>query len=256
MAAFDELHLAEAALAEEQAAVNAFRMHCRLKLGGWVDEILSLRAEKQRLLTALSLWQQAVENEESFDPFAWLDGSDEIPEEELPPLEDGYEPPVPTLPRDRQAEKRLYRELARRFHPDLAENSLQRVYATSMMAAINEAYHNRDGQALRDLAAELDPESAGEIIAQAAQNRQFLQLQQRLRRCRLRRRKVARQLVLLRQEKIARLWQKARQVEKQDGENWWDEVAATLREDIERTRTEIDDLRRQLLHTKNPEETG
>ena len=35
---------AEGELAQEQAAVNAFRMHCRLKLDELVDSLMDLRA--------------------------------------------------------------------------------------------------------------------------------------------------------------------------------------------------------------------
>ena len=56
-----ERHLlqeAEKALAEEQAAVNAFRMHCRLTIGHWVDTLVDLRSEKQALITRKRLLQQ------------------------------------------------------------------------------------------------------------------------------------------------------------------------------------------------------
>ena len=54
-----ELNEAEADLAREQAAVNAFRMHCRLKLDAWINQLLELQAEKQRLRTRLELLRQA-----------------------------------------------------------------------------------------------------------------------------------------------------------------------------------------------------
>ena len=44
---------AEAELAQEQAAVNAFRMHARLNLDDLVDRYLELRAEKEALLVRL-----------------------------------------------------------------------------------------------------------------------------------------------------------------------------------------------------------
>ena len=40
---------AEADLAQEQAAVNAFRMHCRLKLDRWVERLLALQTERQSM---------------------------------------------------------------------------------------------------------------------------------------------------------------------------------------------------------------
>jgi len=54
-AAQEALRAAEAELAAEQAAVNAFRMHARLMLDDLADAILLLRARKQALLTELAL---------------------------------------------------------------------------------------------------------------------------------------------------------------------------------------------------------
>jgi hypothetical protein len=57
----EALRRAEADLAEEQAAVNAFRMHARLMLDDLADAIGALRAEKQSLLTRLELMRQDAE---------------------------------------------------------------------------------------------------------------------------------------------------------------------------------------------------
>ncbi len=43
---------AETDLAEEQAAVNAFRMHCRLKLDAWIETLTDLQTRKQSLLNS------------------------------------------------------------------------------------------------------------------------------------------------------------------------------------------------------------
>lgn len=40
--------------------------------------------------------------------------------------------------------KRLYRVLARRFHPDLAQSEVDRIYRTRLMTLINEAYAARE----------------------------------------------------------------------------------------------------------------
>ena len=110
----EALVAAEAELAEYQAEVNAFRMHCRLKLDDLVDELLALNVEKQACLTQLQLLRQEQA------PVAMADEADP-----LRPLPDDHavdelEPDLllPTdVPHDKIAEKRLYRELARRCHP-------------------------------------------------------------------------------------------------------------------------------------------
>ena len=119
----EELRVAEADLAAEQAAVNAFRMHARLMLDDLADAILTLRARKQSLLTALALQEAA--DDDPLGPAAEAPPDTSDADEDLPL-------PTPT-PRDRAAEKRLYRELARRFHPDLAETAAELAYRTCLL---------------------------------------------------------------------------------------------------------------------------
>lgn len=174
------------------------------------------------------------------DPF-WHDRQEEV---EIPP--EPEDELLNEMPRDRAAEKRLYRELARRFHPDLAEGALQKSYSTSVMAAVNNAYQAGDMNTLLDIAGELAPEEAAELnqIDSPAVRR----LRQRLLGCRRRRRKVAYQLKTLREEKTAKLWRKAQQLSEQAGaeQNWWDEVRQDLLALHGRIQNEVDLLRRRL----------
>ncbi len=57
-----------------------------------------------------------------------------------------------------QALKKLYRQLARRFHPDLTTDPVERERRNRLMAEINEAYSDRNMDALQTLAAQ--PEDA------------------------------------------------------------------------------------------------
>jgi hypothetical protein len=109
---------AEARLAQEQAAVNAFRMQCRLKLGDLIEETLSLRAERESCLTELKLHQQEVETNlppETADPFT---DEDEKLHTETGGIDEIVLPELATPKQEKEAAKRLYRELARRFHPE------------------------------------------------------------------------------------------------------------------------------------------
>jgi hypothetical protein len=58
----------------------------------------------------------------------------------------------PPEPDSEASLKRLYRDLARRYHPDFARNDADRDKRTRLMALINEAYDRRDPSALRALA--------------------------------------------------------------------------------------------------------
>jgi hypothetical protein len=100
------------------------------------------------------------------------------------------------------------------------------------MAAVNAAYTAGDVMALYDLAGELAP---GEIRELAGiEVGEVRRLRERIMQCRRRRRKVARQLEMLRQDKTARLWRKAREL---DGgnEDWW----SAVRRDLEATRVRL-----------------
>lgn len=229
-----ELNKAEAALAAEQAAVNRFRMHARLKIGDQVDDVLRLRSERQALLT-----QMRIAEIEEDDPM-WEARQAEFPEFELP--DDTPEHIIlPTdVPRDRAAEKRLFRQLAKRFHPDLAEGMLAREYATTMMAAVNDAYKNGDVVALRNLAGEPDPDEAIQFEKTASQKER--KLQKRLYNIRRRIRKISEQFLAMKKENTARLWRKAQLLE-EAGLTWWNEVRVELEAESERLREQIDELK-------------
>jgi hypothetical protein len=63
---------------------------------------------------------------------------------------------------DEKQIKRLYRQLARRYHPDLADNQADRDYRTGRMAALNEAYAARSMIELLALGNESESQSGGQ----------------------------------------------------------------------------------------------
>jgi len=52
--------------------------------------------------------------------------------------------------------KKLFRELARRFHPDLTSDPIEKKWREEVMTRVNQAYSNRDLKALRSLAEQPD----------------------------------------------------------------------------------------------------
>jgi hypothetical protein len=151
---------------------------------------------------------------------------------------------LPTdAPRDKAAEKRLYRELARRFHPDLAKSATESAYRTALMAAVNRAYSAGDVHTLYDLAGELEPEEMIELAGM--ETAELRRLREQIMRCRRRRRKVQRQLQSQRAENTARLWRKAQQLE-EEGENWWAVVRRDLEQAQARMEAEIAQLEERL----------
>ena len=242
----ERLLVAEAELAEEQAAVNAFRLHCRLTLGPWVDSLLDLRSEKQSHLIQYQLLCQELDIEEPTEPENHKtdpgDADQNVPHYfDVNAIADEFA----AAENDRQAEKRIYRELARRFHPDLASGSLEQAYRTSIMASVNIAYQQRDLGTLRDLAGELDPAMMAEI--DNSETMQIRTLWKRLLSCQRRRRKVALQLKSLRRENTAKLWRHAQELEASGEQNWWAEVQQSLEQEIERLQGEVIDLQAQIV---------
>jgi hypothetical protein len=228
---------AETELAQEQAAVNAFRMHCRLKLDDLVENLLALSAEKEAYLTRWQLLRQAESD-------GAIPAADSFWPTDAPPDEAEEIVLLPTqTPHDKAAEKRLYRELARRFHPDLAGTSVERAYSTAMMAAVNLAYEARDLQALYDLAGELDPAAIAELAG--IETAEIRRLREQILKCGRRRRKVIQQLKALREENTARLWRKA-QALAVDGDNWWDLVRRELEQAIAQRQQQLDWLKAQV----------
>ena len=227
---------AEAELAQEQAAVNAFRMHCRLKLDQLVDSLMDLRAEKQAYLTRLELLRQGID-------LTWLEEDDFLAENgEAIADEEELLLPTPT-PHDKAAEKRLYHELARRFHPDLARTAVEQSYRTVMMTTVNTAYASKDLEALYDLAGELEP---GEIAELAGiESVEIRRLREGIMKARRQRRKALRQFTLLRRENTARLWRRAQSIEG-EGKDWWSLVQSELGQAVARLEMEVDELRAQL----------
>jgi septal ring factor EnvC (AmiA/AmiB activator) len=96
-------------------------------------------------------------------------------------------PPLPRRPEDvieadhdpKGALKRLYRQLVRRYHPDLSTDPEERERRNRLMAEINDAYSRQDAHALQLLADQPEHASAGQPLA-AIQVRQFEQVREQL----------------------------------------------------------------------------
>ena len=107
---------------------------------------------------------------------------------EKPPREAPLPPPQPVSPLAEAEIKKLYRKLARQFHPDLAADEQDRLYRTEKMAALNDAYAARSMPELRGLAQEaayIQTRSTGQTTAQMIQA-----LEEELARCRSRLREI------------------------------------------------------------------
>lgn len=144
---------AESELADHLAAINAFEFKLRSRLAAFLTKIEEL--DKQ--IQALRRKQQWLGDQWEAQEEDWEIGNSAT--------EDGDYRYRSKPARDRKQDlteaeadeiKKLYRDLARRFHPDMAASEEDREYRTQIMMAINAAYAAGDLKRLKEIALEPD----------------------------------------------------------------------------------------------------
>jgi len=153
-------------------------------------------------------------------------------------------PPPPRLDPDESTElKQLYRQLARRFHPDMAVDEADRAYRTSIMMAINAAYAAGDLEKLREIL--LEPDAAN-LIEYAKSDEQMAEaLRIEIERCQRRIEEIKQELVVLSNHESARLMRKVQRAEA-EGHDLLAEIVRELREEISRKMVERDILKSEI----------
>ncbi|MGA4840761.1 hypothetical protein [Streptomyces sp. G45] len=84
----------------------------------------------------------------------WVDGEGLLPEAAAMLTDQSVRPPQRVRPSDEV--RKLYRELARRAHPDLAQDEAERARRDEFITRVNAAYGRGDEALLRELLAEWD----------------------------------------------------------------------------------------------------
>lgn len=146
-----ELIEAEAELADRRADIEAFEFEYEATVGVHLLHLERINAELNDYLDRIKMRR----NEKIFGT-------------SYRSVEDQYQktwhsPPTTRPPKKKVAVsenteaqiKKLYRQLARRYHPDLAADDAERDYRTEMMTAVNDAYAARSFAELLALAKEL-----------------------------------------------------------------------------------------------------
>lgn len=126
-----ELHVAESELATRMSEIREFDAKVEARLGPLETELEVLDAQIRSYKKEIYQRQQA----EIFPN--WVDYS----KRETPNAKDYASPADKNTPAQPSNELRdLYRELARKYHPDTAFDEIDRQYRHEMMLRINEAY--------------------------------------------------------------------------------------------------------------------
>ncbi|MBN1218671.1 MAG: hypothetical protein JXM69_07075 [Anaerolineae bacterium] len=240
--AHHQLIEAEAELADRLAEVNAFEFEFEARVGYLYDALAALEKEIQWYTERI----QIIRSKEVF-------GQAHIPVDtqyrrawETPPASAPTPPPKPLDSVSEAEIKRLYRQLARRFHPDLAVDETDRAHRTAKMAAINDAYAARSLVELVALA-----EAADTAIhtgrAQSAQTEAQLAqaLQAELDRCQRRLREIQQELRNLRYRPSVELSIEVKLAQRQ-GRDLLAETAADVERKIARKTVERDMLKAQF----------
>jgi hypothetical protein len=139
--------------------------------------------------------------------------------------------------------KSLFREAAKRLHPDFAEDEANRLLRTRLMAQANEAYCQGDAEALQRILDEYgnSPESVqGEGVGAELVRiiRQIAQAKKRLA-------AIEQELTSLRASEIAQLKQDA-EAAQQQGRDLLAELAATVRERIAKAKKDHEVLAQEV----------
>jgi hypothetical protein len=239
----NQLVEAEEQLAERLAAIAAFEFKLRARIGRLTQRLDNLDAEIKEYRRQLSWlnddWEAAAEEID----FRSMGRDDTAAGEH-----NGFPEEPPAAPSslnedERKEIKQLFRQLARRFHPDMAVDAADREYRTQMMAAINAAYAAGDLEKLQQLALEPD---AADLVEYAQTDQQLAEaLAREIERCRRRLAEIRQELAHLEQHQSTRLLRRAQQAEA-EGRDLLAEMARRLEEQITQKMVERDVLQSEL----------
>jgi DNA repair exonuclease SbcCD ATPase subunit len=238
----NELIEAEAELADRLAEINVFEFEFEARVGHLIDQLEGLEAEIQR-------YNERIQIARSKQIF----GQAHIPVDQQyrrtwqsPPNSAPTPPPQPLDPAGEVEIKRLYRQLARRFHPDLAVDEADRARRTEKMAAVNDAYAARSLTELAALAQQPDttidigPARHGQTEAQLVDA-----LKAEITRCQRRLQEIDRELRDLRYRPSVEFSLEVKAARRQ-GRDLLAEMAAELQAKIARKSAERDMLKTQF----------
>jgi len=135
--------------------------------------------------------------------------------------------------------KQLYREVARRIHPDLAKDSADLERRTRLMAKANRAYEAGDAEALQRILDE-DHDGADAVEGEGI-GAELIRIIRQISMAKARVGAIEEELATLRESEIAKLKKQAEERE-QAGGDLLAELAATVRERIERTKKEYETI--------------
>lgn len=233
---------AEARLAEQMGEVRQFERILEQRLGGVMDALGKVERELTHYHDMIKQWRsQAVFGSDYRSADEQYRRTWTKPPEEV---KETVAQPIPSLSEDEM--KRLYRQLARRFHPDLAANGVEREVRTVKMTAVNEAYAARSVPELLALAEELDDEATGAFVAQTTAE-MGRALEAEIARCRRRVREIEVEVQNLHHHPIVQLSLETKLARRQ-GRDLLAEMTHKLQRQLAQKSAERDMIKGQFEH--------
>ncbi len=238
----DELIEAEAELADRKADIALFEHEYNARVGQALDQLAALEVQVKDYLDRIKEYR----NKRIF-------GTAHVPVEEQyrrvwqqPASPPPPPPPEPTTPATEAQIKKLYRQLARHFHPDLAQDDADRKLRTDKMAAINDAYAARSMMELMALARDMKGAKAGGLPAADKTDEEMVQvLEREINRCRRRLREIDLEMNQLHNHHLVSLMVEVKFASRQ-GRDLLAEMAAEVARKIARKEVERDMIKAQF----------
>ena len=235
----------EAELVDLRAEIYTFQLEYDTRVGRKAVELEKIEAEIQRCQQRINEYREWGPN----GPPQTLDGTPYMSVEEqyrrawqqpeTPP------PPRPAKPVDATTEaqiKKLYRQLCRRFHPDLAQDAEERAWRTEMMTAVNAAYAARSLVELQALTEKPDRSPSVEI---GTDEQRLTALRDRLQQIQRRLREMEQEIRALTNSPTMQMNLDVKFAHRQ-GRDLLAEMAVDVQKDLARKRVELEFLVAQL----------
>jgi hypothetical protein len=237
----------EAELADLRVEMHAFQLKYEVLIGRKMAALEALEADIARCKKQISDYRQWGGR----GPPKMRDGQTFVPVEEQyrrtwqdPPPPEPWFPPPPMPAAAVKDLKTLYRQLCRRFHPDLSQDPQERAWRTEMMAAVNAAYEAQSLVELQALAAR-PTRPPGRDAARGGDRQRLEALRGQLRHIRDRIREVEGEIYDLTHGSLVEMSLQVK-LASRDGQDLLAEMSAEVEKDLERKRAELDFLRAQL----------
>lgn len=237
-----ELVEREAELADMRAGLHAFQLEYESRVGHRMDVLAAIEAQIVRCREQIQRYRVRGT------------GRSPLARGDYVPVDEQYRqmweepvapPPAPSIsqvgPAVQAQIKALYRQLCRRFHPDLTQDPAERAWRTEIMAAVNAAYEVGSLTELEALAQKPDHMTAKGIVDEERRDallEKRRQIQRRLQ-------EVERELRDLMHSQMMDLSLEAK-FARQRGRDLLGEMAAEVERDLERKRAELDLMAAQM----------